>query len=189
MGRADRERWDARHLEHGAPGEPSPFLVSVLPGLPDRGRALDVAGGAGRHALLLARRGLDVTLVDVSPVGLAIAASAAHAEGLAIETLVRDLEEEPLPAGPFDVVVCFHFLDRRVYAALGEVLAPGGTLVLAHPTTTNLERHPRPGRAYLLEPGELPRLLPGIEVVVHEEGWLDEGRHEARVVGRRPPGG
>jgi ubiquinone/menaquinone biosynthesis C-methylase UbiE len=49
--------------------------------LPRRGRALDVAGGTGRHALWLARRGLDTTLADVPQVALEKAAAAASEEG------------------------------------------------------------------------------------------------------------
>jgi hypothetical protein len=40
----------------------------------------------------------------------------------------------------------------------------------------------------VLEDGELPSLVRGLEIVRLEEGWLAEGRHEARVVARRPAG-
>lgn len=185
MAERDRERWNERYREPEAPAEPSPFLVSLAPLLPRRGRALDVAGGAGRHALWLARRGLDVTLADVSDVGLARAAAAAASEGLPLRTIRTDLEVDPLPAGPWDLVVCTYFLHRPLLAALPEALAPGGLLVVAHATRTNLERHPRPGPDHVLGDGELPRLVQGLEVVRYEEGWLEAGRHEARLVARR----
>jgi hypothetical protein len=35
-----------------------------------------------------------------------------------------------------------------------------------------------------LDEGELPALVEGLEVLRYEEGWLEEGRHEARVVAR-----
>ncbi len=69
---------------------------------------------------------------------------------------------------------------------MAAVLAPGGLLVAAHATRTNLERHPRPGPDHVLEEGELPRLVRGLELVRSEEGWLESGRHEARVVARKP---
>lgn len=50
----DREKWNARYREEGPPSPPSPFLVGLDDLLPRRGRALDVAGGTGRHALWLA---------------------------------------------------------------------------------------------------------------------------------------
>lgn len=193
MSETDRLRWDARYREEGAAARtPSPFVTSSLePFLsgrsPGPGRALDVAGGSGRHALWLARRGLDVTLVDVSPVGLDLAREAARAAGLALDARALDLEREPLPAGPWDVIVDYHYLQRSLLPVYARELAPGGLLVLVQPTRSNLERHPRPGAAHLLDDGELRRLIAPLplEVVRLEEGWNDEGRHEARLVARR----
>jgi SAM-dependent methyltransferase len=186
MAESDRERWNARYREARDAAEPSPFLTALDALLPRRGRALDVAGGSGRNALWLARRGLAVTLADVSDVALEQASDAARAAGLSIATVQVDLEEAPLPAGPWDVVLCTYFLHRPLFAAIPATLAPGGLLVVAHATRTNLERHARPGPAHVLEDGELPRLAGGLEILRYDEGWLESGRHEARVVARRP---
>jgi tellurite methyltransferase len=187
----DRDRWNARHADERDAQPPSPFLVSLDPVLPRTGRALDVAGGAGRHALWLARRGLAVTLADVSDVALARAAQEARASGVSLETLEYDLEASPLPAGPWDVILCFYFLHRPLFAAMARALAPGGWLVFAHATRRNLERHPRPGPRHVLEDGELPSLVAGLglETVRYDEGWLESGRHEARLVARRASSG
>jgi SAM-dependent methyltransferase len=182
----DRERWNERYREPAPPAAPSPFLLAVEPLLPRCGRALDVAGGSGRHALWLARRGLEVTLADVSDVALARAAEEARREGLPLATVQVDLEAAPLPAGPWELVVCTYFLHRPLFAAVEAALAPGGLLVVAHATRTNLERHARPGPSHVLEDGELPGLLGALEVLRYEEGWLDAGRHEARGVARKP---
>jgi SAM-dependent methyltransferase len=187
MAESDRERWNARYREPREAPEPSPFLAALGDLLPRRGRALDVAGGSGRNALWLARRGLAVTLADVSDVALALASAAAGAEGLALATVRVDLEEAPLPAGPWDLVLCTYFLHRALFAAFPAALAPGGVLVVAHATRRNLERHARPGPAHVLEDGELPRLVTGLEVLRYDEGWLESGRHEARIVARRAP--
>jgi SAM-dependent methyltransferase len=181
----DRERWNTRYREEEAPPPPASWLVALDPILPRRGRALDVGGGSGRHARWLAARGLAVTLADISDVALARAERDAAAEGLALTTLRLDLEREPLPPGPWDLVLCVYFLHRPVFAAVKDVLAPGGILVAAHATRTNLQRHPRPGPRHVLEDGELPGLVSGLEVLRSEEGWLEAGRHEARVVARR----
>src|SRR5262249_60321588 len=98
----DRRKWDAKHGERGAPGEPSAALVRLESFLPRAGRALDVAGGAGRHALWLACRGLDGTLADISPVALDIAC--AHAGNLSLRSHLFDADVEPLPAGPWDLL-------------------------------------------------------------------------------------
>jgi tellurite methyltransferase len=184
----DRERWNLRYREGEKAGAPSPFLCGLDDVLPRRGRALDVAGGAGRHAIWLARRGLSVTLADVSDVALSTTARLAGEAGVAIETQRVDFEVSPLPAGPWDVVVSFNFLHRPLFGALPLALAPGGWLVVAHPTRTNLTRHPRPGPDHLLDDGELATLARGLEIVSCEEGWFESGRHEARLVARRPAG-
>ncbi len=184
----DRERWNARYLEGEPPSPPSPFLVELDAVLPHRGRALDVAGGSGRNALWLARRGLEVTLADVSDVALARAAADALREGLPLATIQVDLEAAPLPPGPWDLILCTYFLHRPLFAAFAAALVPGGLLVAAHATRSNLSRHPRPGPAHVLEDGELPGLVPELEILHAREGWLETGRHEARIVARRPAG-
>ena len=189
MSDADRIRWDARWSESpSVPGPPAPFLVALDALLPRPGArvptALDVAGGAGRNAVWLARRGLDVTLVDCSPVGLERARAAARAAGVRLGLVTVDLESAPLPAGPFDLILVIDFLHRPLFAAFPPALAPGGLLVCAHPTRTNLRRHPHPSARFLLEDAELPGLVRGLTVVRSEEGWFD-GRHEARLVARK----
>lgn len=188
VGQGDRERWNARWRERANVALlPSPWLTSLDEMLPRVGRALDVAGGAGRHALWLARRGLDVTLVDVSDEGLALAAVTASAERLAVRLVELDLESEPLPTGPWDVIVCVHYLQRSLFPAFAASLTPGGLLVFSQATEKNLERNPQPPRAYLLVDGEAPQLVAGLDIIAYEEGWQEEGRHEARLVARRPP--
>ena len=81
MSREDREKWDARYADSAVEEnlEPDPFLPNILERLPTSGHALDLAGGSGRHAVFLAKLGLDVTLVDISTRGLA---QADHHPGL-----------------------------------------------------------------------------------------------------------
>ncbi len=178
-----REHWNLRYRE-GWRTDPSPFLRSLDGILPASGRALDVAGGNGRNAVWLARRGLDVTIVDVSDEALAQAAGAARSAGVPVTLLERDLTEAPLPDGPWNVILDFHFLQRDLFPAMIESLADGGLLVGEIATVRNLERHERPPEPYVLRPGELPALLDGLEIVFHEEGWFDD-HHQARFVARR----
>jgi hypothetical protein len=97
-----------------------------------------------------------------------------------------DLETDPLPAGPWDLILNFYFLERRLFPAYAAALAPGGLLVVIHPTRTNLLRHAHPSARLLLDDGELPALIgDALTLVRAEEGWLDDGCHEARLVARR----
>ena len=143
-----------------------------------------MAGGTGRHALWLARRGLDVTMADLSGVALELGWREAARAGLPLRTRAIDLEAEPLPPGPWSLILCVDFLWRPLFEAIPAALAPGGLLVVVHPTRSNLRRHTRPGPRHLLEDGELPGLVRGLEVLRYEEGWTEQGRHEARPVAR-----
>ena len=135
MPESDRIKWDDRWDQQFAQaGEidlaPPNWLQEVDAGvdarLPQQGYALDIAAGAGRLAIWLAGRGLDVLAVDISPAGLELARRAAVAKGLQIETLSADLETEPLPEGPFDVITCFNYRQRDLFPFIRERLKVGG---------------------------------------------------------------
>jgi tellurite methyltransferase len=188
----DRERWNARWRERAADLEDaSPFLVEHAALLGQSGKALDLAGGAGRNAIWLARRGYDVTLVDVSDVALDKAEQ--RAKRLGVDGRMRYLRidlEGPIPLAPlFDVVVIVHYLDRAVRDSFANLLVTGGLLVAANPTITNLERHARPSRDYLVEPGELRSWVGelGFELLAEREDWTVEGMHVAAIVARKAP--
>jgi len=125
-------------------------------------------------------------MAEVSDVAIAKAAALADAEGVELSTVLLDLENDPFPAGPWDLITCFRYLNRPLFAAAVETLTPGGMLVVGIATTTNLERHPRPSRRFLLEPGEIVDLVSPLEVEFYEEAWTADGNHEARVVARKP---
>ncbi len=181
-----RDKWNARYASGDGPtGEPSSFLVGLADRLPSRGRVLDVAGGAGRNAVWLAALGLDVTVADISDIGLGLARQRAAAEGVKLTAVAVDLERSPLPRGPWDLVVVIGFLQRRLFRLYPEVLAPGGLLVAVQATLTNLTRNARPPRHSLIEAGELRSLAADLDVLSYDECWSAEGRHEARLLARR----
>jgi SAM-dependent methyltransferase len=188
MSDTERTKWNARYAAEGASRDPSRLITELDDLLPRRGRALDLAGGGGRHAIWLAKRGLDVTLADIAEEGLAIARAAADDAGVPLSTIALDLETDPLPEGFWDLILTFHYLHRPLFETVPRALVPGGFFVVVHPTRSNLARHPKPGPAFLLEDGEIRGLAGHLEIVRCEEGWLTEGRHEARLVARRPIG-
>ena len=180
---SDQEHWDARY-ERAVTGAPVPHVQAVLSSLPSEGRALDLAGGSGGTALLLAAQGLQVTLADLSPVALELGRDEAERRSLKLQTVCLDLEVESVPSGPWDVIVCANFLQRELFEPMIAELAPGGLLVVAIATVTNFDRNERPGRRHLLERGELAGLAGELEILQLDEDWFGD-RHEARLVGRR----
>lgn len=185
MGAGDRDRWNEKWSAAGVGTSHGSKLVDLLdPWLPPTGRLLDVAGGGSADSIEFARRGLDVTVCDVSDVGLRAADERAAAEGLAIETLELDLETDAVPVGPWNVITVANYLQRDLFGPLVNRLAPGGLLAVVIATTTNLERNPKPGELFLLEPGEIPKHVPNVEILHHSEEWRANDRHEAHLVAR-----
>ena len=180
----DAERWNARYRGGEEGGTPL-MLGRDLHLFPRSGRALDVAGGPGQAAVILAARGLEVTLTDISEVALALAAERAERSRVGLDLVEIDLATEPLPAGPWDLITCFNYLDRELFPAMIANLAPGGMLAVSLATRSNLERNERPRAHHLLEDGELPSLLDGLSILLQREGWNLDGRHCAEVIARK----
>ena len=187
MADSEREHWDERYRIEGVRStEPAAFLVEVAPHLPPQSRILDVGGGSGRNAIWLARHGHAVTIADISAPGLALAEAAAEANGVEVETILMDFDTDPMPDGPWDVIVDFHFIKRHLFPVFLSVLKPGGLLAFCRATLRNLERNERPRRPFLLAEGEGWDLLSDFELVIAREGWSVEGRHEFEALAKVP---
>jgi SAM-dependent methyltransferase len=165
---------------------PAPFLEEVLPQIL-RGRALDLAAGAGRDAVFLALSSFEVEAWDIDAEALARADRLARRHRVAIATTVCDLERglPPIPAARFDLVVCFRYLHRPLFPLMAGALAPGGHLVY-ETYRVGQERFGRPMRErFLLQPGELARAFASLDILRHEEPDPPGGPLTARLLARR----
>jgi len=113
------------------------FLVGAL-GLEAGERVLDVGCGPGRHAVALARRGIEVVGVDLSEDFVALARDAAAAEEVPARFDVADVRDLAYDA-EFDAVIClcqggFGLLggrdEPRAMERITVALRPGGRLAL-----------------------------------------------------------
>lgn len=196
-------KWDDRFRrgDHVS-STPDPFLETsskywpLMPGwnaasrsLPAAGlKALDVACGAGRHAVRLAKAGFSVTAVDFSPQALARAGELAEAEGVSIRPFEKDLEVEETDLGndAYDLAAVFFYLQRPLFDALRRCLRPGGLVIYKTYSTDQLRYPGRPRhRVHMLEHNELLRVFAGFRVLRYEEEW--EGRGTAALVAQKHP--
>jgi SAM-dependent methyltransferase len=130
------ELW-RRALAHQPTGAEVDFLVEAL-ARPAGARILDVPCGNGRHALELARRGYDVTGLDISEEFLDEARARGAAEGVTVECLLGDMRRIPGEPASYDGAFCFgnsfgylELDDMRAFlAGVGRILRPGARFVV-----------------------------------------------------------
>ncbi len=103
--------------------------------------ALDIGCGAGLMTEPLARMGAAATGIDAAPENIAAAQDHAAATGLSID--YRAASVEALAASGFraDLVTCFEVVEHvagrdSFFAALAQLVAPGGLVLLSTPNRT-----------------------------------------------------
>jgi tellurite methyltransferase len=188
----ERERWNKKYRE--SPGswlEPDPFLPLafseyIQPLFPTAGHALDLAGGAGRHAIWLVKEGWEVTLVDIAKAGLDQAGQSAGPLASRVHCVEADLACFEASQTQFDLVMVFFYLERRIFPEIVKAIRPGGLLICKTLTRAQLELPDGPkDPAYLLEEGELPRLAESLQVLHYRE--LIAEKATAELVARKKP--
>ena len=148
-------------------------------------RVLDVACGSGRHLRWCAQRGCRVTGIDRD----AAALEASRTSGA--ELIHADIENGPWPLAQrrFDAVVVTNYLWRALLPQIVESVDAGGVLIYETFALGN-ERYGKPSNPdFLLQPGELPRLVQGLRVVAFEDGFATApDRCIQRIVAARETG-
>jgi len=150
-------------------------------------KALDVACGAGRHAVHLAEAGFAVTAMDFSPQALTAAREVARQRRVSINTMQRDLETESgdLGVACFDLAAVFFYLHRPLFPMLTRCLRSGGLLIYKTYSVDQLRYPGRPShRMHMLEHNELLREFPSFRVLRYEEEF--EGKGTAALVAQKP---
>ena len=98
-------------------------------------RALDIACGRGRHAMVLAESGLNTVGIDLSPESIAVASEMAHDHlSFQVGNMLEPLEVEPVH-WVFNLFTSFGYFEddamhQRAIAHMANALSPGGKLVL-----------------------------------------------------------
>ncbi len=112
------------------------FLEDIFQ-LEPGGKLLDVPCGFGRHAIELARRGMEMICIDLSGEYIQQLTSASEAEQLPIHPILGDMFEVNIP-GPVDGAFClgnsfgYHNIETMTLFAkkIAAALKPGGRWVI-----------------------------------------------------------
>lgn len=179
---SDKGRWDAIYRKSRGyvfGKEPATILVENLSLLPV-GRVLDIAMGEGRNSVYLAKKGFDVTGVDISLVAIQKAKRLAHENGVHIKTVVADLNKYQIEPESFDVIVCINYLQRSLVSNIVRGLRPGGVLVFENDTLEDLKYDKAQDKAGMLKSGELRSMFKGLHPLKFKE--IDDGKRAYAVL-------
>ena len=197
--RKDPARWNQRYVDDDVPwdsGVPDAHLPSVL----DRhgiepGKALEIGCGTGTNAIWLARKGFDVTAMDLSEVAIDRAETKAAQADIACRFMVGDFLVDPVPGAPYEFVYdrgVLHVFDdakdrTRFAARVAEVLAPDGLWFSLIGSTDGPRRDVGPPRRSAAD--VTAAVEPHFEILELRTTSFDQGEHsDARawvMVGRR----
>jgi SAM-dependent methyltransferase len=186
----DQTRWNEKYTQGSHSWEtPDDFLAEAYAKFMEGaapGHALDLAGGAGRHSLWLAERGWQVTLLDVSDVGVALAQRKTQDAAVSLDARVADLHEAGADlGGPYDLIVVFFFLHRPLFPAMLKALSPGGCVIYKTYTIGQMQFDKGPRDAeFLLQYGELQKAFSELEMLHYREAVSGE-RAVVEMVGRK----
>lgn len=181
----DAQSWDEMYRDRDQvfSGNPNPVLVTEVSGVPP-GRALDVGCGEGADARWLARRGWQVTGVDISQTALNRAAATGADVADHITWRQADLMTTA-PGEAFDLVSIQYFPVRRSpdHAALRGLLAavaPNGILLFVTHDVADVTARAgfNPGDYY--QPNDIAGLL--------DDNWTIHVNETRPRTGPPPPG-
>lgn len=200
----DQQTWNQRYLagEFGF-REVDPFVMDAHKNYlepllrensaPGADQGLDLAGGAGHHAVWLAQQGWRMALADWSEPALKIAQEKAGkaANGLPLEIVqgaaLDVVTQFAAQSRRFGFVLVSFFLDRAVLPWLPKILVPGGLLLYRTYTEDN-ERlgNPRGPRnpEHLLRSQELLEAYRGMKILHYNETVAQKG--VAELIAQQP---
>lgn len=191
MSKTDREKWDQRYSEDSyRKNNPVSLVSDWLPKVP-LGKALDVACGAGRNAIFLARSGFRVDAIDISVVGLERARQNAAEQGFEINWIEHDLDRAFDFDQDYDLILVMWFVNLEMVRRLCDCLRPGGFLICEEHLITDEAVIGPANDDYRVAPGALRNAVDGLDLLLYEESieiGLEDGERvaSARVVAKKP---
>jgi tellurite methyltransferase len=165
---------------------PAEFLVANRNLLPS-GKALDLAMGAGRNAVYLAKEGFDVEGIEVASDAVEKAIALASSEEVKISTLLADLENDfILRPSYYDLIICFYYLHRPLISEIKKALKPGGVVVYETYICDQAQWGQPKNPDHLLKHNELLNMFCDYRILRYREGIIEPRKAIASIIARKP---
>ncbi len=101
-------------------GQASQEIVDLSKKLTAGSRILDIGCGDGRHSLFLAKKGFEVTAIDISTAGIKKLSQLAERSGVSINAQVVDMRQFKFTSS-YDLIIahgCLHLIPRNDWSEL-----------------------------------------------------------------------
>jgi SAM-dependent methyltransferase len=183
MAQEDKERWDKKYQNNPIPNIPIQLLTQYAH-LANKGKALDIACGMGRHSRYLASQGFEVDALDISSIAIDSLQNIPN-----INPKEVDFDTYILPADSYNLIFCSYFLKRELFPQIIDAMQDNAILIyetfLYHPDNDNAPSN----RSFLLEIGELKEAFKSCEIIHYSEYWSEDMKGDrsmkASLVARR----
>jgi tellurite methyltransferase len=193
--------WEAEYFtesDESIWGPPSEIYERIMPLLPPGARVLDAGCGDGRHSLLLAENGFEVTAVDISPNAIQKLERLAVKRGLAVESIVEDIVKFEI-ATDYDLIIAhglLHLLPKGESLPLLDLFQERTRRGGYNVTVVNTNKIPLPSYADyymigLFDEGEVAGDYADWEITARESyekpasGMISHTRHFNKVAARK----
>ncbi len=186
----DKSRWNKRYDtgEYLYGKEPLKFLKEKLDTLV-KGKALVLAMGEGRNAVLLARNGFDVDGCDISEKAIEKTRFFARESGVTLNAFVADLEEYKISVNTYDLITCFYYTQKSLIPLIKEGLKKGGMVMIETYSIDQLKYGkdaPGPKNpAYLLKHNELLDSFRDFRILYYREGEIAEDKSVVSMIAQK----
>ncbi|MCD4757379.1 MAG: methyltransferase domain-containing protein [Arcobacteraceae bacterium] len=169
MALKDKLKWDQKYQNTPTllqQREPSKKLIQVADTSKGK-KALEVASGAGRNSIYLAKQGFEVEALDISQIALDTLESQGYEN---IITKLIDLDNYTPFANSYHLIVMTNFLDRTLIPKLAQALTKNGILLIETYMEDKGNTKPSSNPDFLLKQGELKLFFDdNFEIIDYDE--------------------
>lgn len=178
MSLQDKEKWDNKYLIKSQllkPRDASDNLKDYLTHCTGT-KALDLACGAGRNSIYLAKHGFKVDSLDIASVALEALQTEAKKQNLSsnINTILVDLDRYEIKDKIYDIIVMTNFLDRSVLKRAKDALKINGILFVETYMISDDNEKRKSDLNNLLKSQELKQILDSSFEILHYDEFKNE---------------
>ncbi len=174
MSQQDQKKWDEKYRKKSELLRPREASMNIQKFVEKSkgAKALDLACGAGRNTIYLAKLGYEIDALDIAEVALEALAAEAHNEEVheLINAQLFDLDTFAPASERYELIIMMNFLDRGLIERAKKGLKREGLFIVETYMDDSRNEKKDANKEYLLKKEELKSLFSeGYKVLFYEE--------------------